>query len=264
MTMTWLDTHMHLDFLPEGAPRRRLVEELARRGIAVVAQTLRPSEHRVLADEVATWDGPKPLIAVGFHPWLLADPVSIDDELAQVRTSLAHTRFVGEIGLDFTPHRLEVVPAVRQCEVFEAMLEAACAAAGGQRGPTVLSIHAVRATTAVLNLLEAHDVAGHHVVPVVHRFSGTSDELTRLLRAGGHVSASPHHMRSKRGRAYLGRIPLSRLLLETDLPGARGEDVDADHLASTLQGIIAALVDLRGARVIEAILASQARLFGPL
>ncbi|MEW6927679.1 TatD family hydrolase [Trueperella pyogenes] len=264
-----LDTHFHYDFLPpqERAP---FVAELARRGACVVAQTLTPSAFvRLEAAESAHDAGPR--LSVGYHPWHIGP-----DYAAQLRVfadALTRTRFVGEVGLDFAPRRLTEVPADLQTDVFRRLLEHIDATSLSD--PHILSIHTVRSASTVLDLLESSgsSTAGRpdsRVIAVFHRFGGTSNELTRLIRAGHYLSVNPAMLQSKRGRAYLARVPADRLLLETDLPTSPDSPTPnaretANDVVSTLASTLSALANLRGVDeedITAAVTATTERLYG--
>ena len=85
---------------------------------------------------------------------------------------------------------------------------------------------------------ESGQASGKSFVPIFHRFGGTSDELTRLIRTGGYISVNPLMLRTKRGRAYVSQVPVDRLLLETDLPR---EPVSGDAAEVVATEVIAAL-----------------------
>ena len=116
---------------------------------------------------------------------------------------------LGEVGLDFAPRRDGTQE--RQLAAFE-RVASAC-----DQGGKVVSIHAVRAATQVLDVLERHRSCERNVC-IIHWFSGTSDELTRAVRLGCRFSVGTRMLATKRGRAYVRAIPPDRLLLETDLP----------------------------------------------
>ncbi|MEW6898939.1 TatD family hydrolase [Trueperella pyogenes] len=264
-----LDTHFHYDFLPpqERAP---FVAELARRGACIVAQTLTPSAFvRLEAAESAHDAGPR--LSVGYHPWHIGP-----DYAAQLRVfadALTRTRFVGEVGLDFAPRRLAEVPADLQTDVFRRLLDHIDAAS--LSNPHILSIHTVRSASTVLDLLESSGSStarrpDSRVIAVFHRFGGTSNELTRLIRAGHYLSVNPAMLQSKRGRAYLARVPADRLLLETDLPTSPDSPTPnaretANDVMSTLASTLSALAKLRGVdeeEITTAVAATTERLYG--
>ena len=88
------------------------------------------------------------------------------------------------------------------------------------------------------------------MVPIFHRFGGSSDELTRLIKQGGYISVNPAMLATKRGRAYVTQVPADRLLLETDLPERTetGDDLGKNHageLIETLNTTVNTLATLR-------------------
>lgn len=258
-----LDTHFHYDFLAP-ALRPAFDEALRAQGVQVVAQTLKPSAYRELR-QVA--DSAAPLLSLGFHPWQVASPAQVEAELEIFEAEVTSTRLIGEIGLDFLPRRLEASPADLQLEVLRRIVSAVLQAAEGLAAekPYVLSVHAVRAATALLDLCEEFDVPSSPIVPVVHRFGGTSDELTRLVRAGGCISVHPQMVESKRGRAYVRQVPADRLLLETDLPEQPADALDVQLFAQGVGGRLRRLVERisaeRGGDFAPILLENQKRLY---
>lgn len=247
---TLLDTHYHYDFLPPQA-RTAFLNEIAEARVEVVAQTLTPSGFLALEAEEnrrveasSSGSPSSPRLSVGFHPWNIGP--DYQRELDIFAHALTRTRFVGEVGLDYVPRRLQQVPAETQAEVFRRIL----GIISSQRadGPYVLSIHAVRSASQVCDALEATDTSG--MVPIFHRFGGSSDELTRLIKQGGYISVNPAMLSTKRGRAYVTQVPADRLLLETDLlerteaGGDLGKD-NARELIETLNATVNTIAVLR-------------------
>ena len=249
---TLLDTHYHYDFLPPQA-RSEFLDEIAGEGVEIVAQTLTPSGFVKLEAEeerraeTGSPGGPhpsSPRLSVGFHPWNIGR--DYQRELDIFAHALTRTRFVGEVGLDYVPRRLQQVRAETQAEVFRSILDIL----SSQRtdGPYVLSIHAVRSASQVCDALEATDTSG--MVPIFHRFGGSSDELTRLIKQGCYISVNPAMLATKRGRTYVTQVPADRLLLETDLPERTeaGDDLGKNHareLIATLNATVNTLATLR-------------------
>ncbi|QOR45640.1 TatD family hydrolase [Trueperella pecoris] len=283
--MNTLDTHFHYDFLPPQA-RGPFLEQIAGHGVGIIAQTLTPSgfldleeaEHARLAADAsltsatsvtsttsvtAATPAAAPPLSVGYHPWYMTPDYG--SELNVFADALSRTRFVGEIGLDFSPRRLEPVPAELQMDILRQLFTILQGSESG--APTVLSIHTVRSASQVLDLAASCGLDAAATIPVFHRFAGTSDELTRLIRAGGYISVSRQMLESKRGRAYVTQVPADRLLLETDLPSepasadaSAGPAADvagalARGVAEALRSTIGELAQLRG--IEEAELASQ-------
>ena len=214
-----------------------------------------------------------PLFSLGLHPWSITSPSQADDELAVFEKAVERTRFIGEIGLDLSPRRVDEVPADLQRHVLREILRLVGRAADGSCAdePHVLSIHAVRSAGEVIGLFEELGLLRRNVVPVFHRFSGTSDELTTLIRLGGYISVQSQMLATKRGRAYVRQVPMDRLLLETDLPAARIDAAlpagaiaagVAREVTNCLRETVRVLTELRGVDLIPSLERSQARLYG--
>lgn len=265
-----LDSHHHTDFLP-GASRAAFASRAAARDVRVVAQTLTPSSFVGLVEHGWAPGVPEPLWSLGLHPWQLASDEFTDAELAVFAEALGRTRFIGEVGLDFGPRRQAHSPAERQVRALRQVLSLVDAAATSITEPHVVSLHAVRSTTQVLDLLSEVGGCGTRLVPVLHRFQGTSQELTRLVELGGCLSVHPSLLGTKKGRAYVQQVPADRLLLESDLPEAPvvpGDDVEAlaahaaDELARSLRSTSVALTQLRGDGFTAELERTQRRLYG--
>lgn len=152
-------------------------------------------------------------LAVGLHPWWVsADEGCLAEELRAFDGSLPETRYVGEVGLDFSKRRM----ATRDAQLWAFRhIANACAKDGGK----VLSIHCVKAYDDVLSIL---DNSGCFVscACIFHWFSGSFPQLTQAANAGCFFSVSARMLETKRGREYAKAIPLRKLLLETDAPAA--------------------------------------------
>lgn len=148
---------------------------------------------------------------MGLHPWWVsADEGCLAEELRAFDSALPETRYVGEVGLDFSKRRI----ATRNAQLWAFRhIANACAKDGGK----VLSIHCVKAYDDVLSIL---DNSGCFVscACIFHWFSGSFPQLTQAANAGCFFSVSARMLETKRGREYAKAIPLRKLLLETDAP----------------------------------------------
>lgn len=159
-------------------------------------------------------------LAVGLHPWWVsADEGCLAEELCAFDGALPETRYVGEVGLDFSKRRI----ATRNAQLWAFRhIANACAKDGGK----VLSIHCVKAYDDVLSIL---DNSGCFVscACIFHWFSGSFPQLAQAVDAGCFFSVSTRMLETKRGREYAKAIPLQKLLLETDAPAA--VDPEREH-----------------------------------
>jgi len=199
------DMHCHLDFSSDMAALARLAQA---HGVAALSNTVTPEGYLAASEALAGF--PNVRTGVGLHPWWVADGRCGAEQVELACRLIQETRFVGEVGLDFAPRREGTFET--QLDTFERIVDACCA-----QGGKVISIHAVRSATAVLDVLERHR-ATHGNACILHWFSGSSQELARARELGCHFSVNPNMLATKRGRAYARQIPPKRLLLETDLP----------------------------------------------
>lgn len=202
---TLADMHCHLDFSSDMAALARLAQA---HGVAAFSNTVTPEGYLAASKVLAGF--PNVRTGVGLHPWWVADGRCGAEQADLACELVQKTRFVGEVGLDFAPRREGTFET--QLDSFERIVDACCTQDG-----KVISIHAVRSATAVLDVLERHN-ATHGNACILHWFSGSSQELARARELGCHFSVNPNMLATKRGRAYVQQIPLAQLLLETDLP----------------------------------------------
>ena len=147
---------------------------------------------------------------VGFHPHI-AQSVN-EDAMTQARKLAAdkHVVAVGETGLDFNRN---YSPPERQLTVFEQQLQLAVEL----RKP--LFLHQRDAHGAFLPLLRKYrpDLAGG----VVHCFTDTEEALMDYLELDMHIGITGWICDERRGaslQSMVAKIPLDRLLVETDAP----------------------------------------------
>ncbi|HIZ46667.1 MAG TPA: TatD family hydrolase [Candidatus Olsenella pullistercoris] len=246
------DMHVHLGWFADPASVAR---DLAALGVGALAVTVTPEEHRLL--EAALAPEKNVALAAGLHPWWVRAAPDADAlcELAR------RVRFVGEIGLDASPRRVATWDA--QLAAFERAC-AVCAGASEASAPKVLSIHAVRAAGATLDVLERTGAA-ESCRCVLHWFSGTSEELWRAVRLGCRFSFGERSLATRRGREYVRVLPAERLLTETDLPEAEGARTGAREVAASLERAAAGIAAARGteaATVCELTASNAAALLG--
>ena len=242
------DMHCHLGFFedPAGA-----AAELAAKGVAALSATVTPAGFERAARELA--DAANVRVGVGLHPWWVADGRCGEDDVALAARLATSARFVAEVGLDFA-HGRDATRAA-QLDALDRVL-AAC-----EGGGHVLSLHAVRAGSDLLDLLDRHGTCEDNVV-ILHWFSGSGDELTRAIRMGCHFSVGPRMLATRRGRAYAQQVPLDRLLLETDLPASLedGARLSPAELVRQLSRARDAIRELRGDGVIKTVAKTSRRL----
>ena len=77
-------------------------------------------------------------------------------------------------------------------------------------------------------------------------FSGASDDLHRAIKLGCFFSVGPRMLASRRGREYARQIPVSQLLLETDMPARAGDKLPAEVWRAELDNALSGIAQLKG------------------
>lgn len=233
-----VDMHDHLGWFRDPVAVARAA---AARGLGMLAVTVTPEEFLQLRPRLAGIESVR--LAVGLHPWWVRDATDADTLCELV----GRARFVGEIGLDASPRRSSNWDA--QLAAFERIC-AACASTSVPPAPKVLSIHAVRADTAALDVLERTG-ASERCRCVLHWFAGSSDELWRAVRLGCRFSLGERSLATRRGREYARILPADRLLTETDLPEGEGARSSASDVVASLERAVSSIATARETSVEE-------------
>jgi TatD DNase family protein len=195
-----IDFHAHLDLFPDPYA---IAKECSAQGIYVLSVTTTPSAWK--GTSALAMPGSQIHTALGLHPQIAHQRKS---ELSLFDTYLPDTLYVGEIGLDAAP-AFKIYWA-DQIAVFDHILDA-CTRAGGR----TMSIHSRRATSAVLDRLEAFPNAG---VPILHWFSGSRRDLDRAISLKCWFSVGPAMLLATKSRDLVSYMPRERILTETDGP----------------------------------------------
>jgi TatD DNase family protein len=202
------DAHTHLDMPEYAADQSQIIEQARQVGVGLminVGISLENSRQVIATARKYPWI----FATVGVHPHGAA---GVTEEIyAAIADLLRDPKVValGEIGLDFYRHRS---PADVQETVFRRFLDLAVS----QQKPVI--IHTRDATETTLAILREYRQKIHG--GVMHCFSGTYEEAKAFLELGLDISfsgvltypnAKPLHDAAR-------RLPLERLLIETDAP----------------------------------------------
>lgn len=197
-----VDFHCHLDLYPDHAAA---VVRCERDGVFTLTVTTTPKawpRNHELASATRHVRA-----ALGLHPQLVADRAH---EIGLWEELLPQTRYVGEVGLDASPRFYKSFET--QKEVFARVLTL-CAAAGNK----IVTTHSVRATKAVLDMIEQHMPPPRGRV-VLHWFTGTAAEAKRAVDLGCYFSVNAEMLANEKRMTITRMLPLDRILTETDGP----------------------------------------------
>ena len=195
---------------------------------------------------------------VGFHPWLISDNTIDALEFEAGLHSIAHARVIGEIGIDATvrgvgrdPEQAQVILA-KQRTCFERICYAVRDAvrdavqhgsvqngsvhhgkvqhdevqSGGVQSDVqhtapcakkILSIHAAGTRENIVDILKTTGVL-ECATCIFHWFSLDSIQFCDARSQSCMFSVNTRMLASRKGKNYAAQLPLTQLLLETDMP----------------------------------------------
>ena len=237
--MRLFDAHVHLDFYANAPQVAAQADEL---GLSLLACTVTPAGYLRAAQELAGAKGV--FLAAGAHPWWVADGRIGEKDIDMLVSTLPDVRFVGEVGLDFSPAHVGEGTRGAQVKAFERIMRT-CAETSAAARPKVVSIHSVRSADTVLDVLERTGAA-KSCRCVFHWFSGRPEELWRAARMRCRFSFGELSLATRRGREYVREVPRELLLTETDLPAGEKVLGSAEEIASSLGRAIERASEVRG------------------
>lgn len=183
------------------------------------------------------------IASVGIHPHC-AESAEIDAEIAELKKLALENKKVkaiGECGLDFGKSG-EIGDEEKKAQI--ALFEAQIALAQELKLPLI--IHSRNSHREIYSILQTT----HYSLPIIiHCFTGTWDDVKRYLDRGCFISFSGivTFKKAETIQEVAAKIPLDRLLIETDAPylapephrGKRNEP-------AFIKNIIQSIADLRG------------------
>ena len=142
---------------------------------------------------------------IGIHPWF-AEKINGDWE-EKLRDILEKENIgIGEIGLD---KACKNVSFEKQMVIFDKQV---CLALEYN---VPFSVHCVRAFSYLFDVIIKKKIT---VPYMIHSFCGDEQELETALMSGAYISISPRQVKAERMFNMIKKIPLEKLLIETDFP----------------------------------------------
>lgn len=206
-----IDSHCHLDDRAFAPDRDKVLERAREAGVVAVLSIGTGDGPPDLEAAIRLADEYEPVYAtVGIHPH---DAAKADEAAFEnLRRLLDHPKVlaVGEIGLDF---HYDNSPRERQRQVFVRQMEIALAA-----GKPIV-IHERDAWEDTLTLLDEYSGSGEQGC-LLHCFVGNEEQAVQAVERGFHVAYGGvlTFRRADDVRAGAERVPLERILVETDAP----------------------------------------------
>lgn len=203
-----IDTHAHLDSKSFDGDRAEVIERAKQAGVAKIVNI--GFNRETIPTTIALAEEHEMIYAaVGWHP---QDAVTMKaDDLDWIEQLCAHPKVVaiGEIGLDYY---WDTSPKEVQHQVFREQIRLA-----RKLGKPIV-IHNRDAHQDVVRLLKEEKAA--EVGGIMHCFSGSPEIAEECLKMNFHISfGGPVTFKNAvQPKEALARVPMDRLLIETDAP----------------------------------------------
>ena len=231
--MELYDLHCHIDLMPS---MERFANEAAKTHIGILAVTTTPKAYVKEISVLHSFNNVK--IGLGLHPQLVLERYS---ELSLIEKYIDSINYVGEIGLDF--NNQFYASKEKQIDVFDNIIKW-CSKKSGK----VISIHAVRSTKSVLDILEKYRCTEDNKC-IFHWFSGSFAQLQQAVEMKCLFSVNGAMLKSENGQMLIKNIPPESILIETDAPFVN-EIINIKQLKKELIEIESALTSFFGINII--------------
>ena len=195
--------------------------------------TVAPKEFEEAKHQIKETENIK--IGLGLHPWYVEEC-----DVREFQTYLPQTRFIGEIGLDFSK-KFSVEEKETQVEVFETLCEMIAKTPYTGKTPQeqrvsdmvscnnekvsdmrIISVHTCKTHGKTHEILKQSGVIENSIV-IYHWFGDDEVTLKEAIDDGCLFSVNARMLSSKKGLALAGKIPKEQLLFETDMPKAKDD-----------------------------------------
>lgn len=196
-----IDTHCHIDMYPNPI---QVLNECEKRGVTVISMTSLPSHFELGYNHFI---GKKKVRqALGFHPLIIKNYDT--NEILKFEKLINKTSYIGEIGLDFSREGINTKDL--QIQVFNKILDII----KNNSSRKILSLHSRGAEKEVLS----HLIDNNIKYAIFHWYSGNVGGIENILKAGYYFSINTSMIKSKKGVDIISRLPLNRILIESDGP----------------------------------------------
>ncbi|MBB5620960.1 TatD DNase family protein [Pedobacter cryoconitis] len=193
-----IDTHCHIDLYSKP---ENILFECEKSGITVIAMTNLPSHFQMGLPHVLPFKRIR--LALGMHP---LHAKLHQKEFPLFLKNLSKTSYIGEVGLDFSREGFSTKDL--QLTSFAKILTCL------SREKKILSLHSRRAEKEVLEHLQSSKIRA----AIFHWYSGPLALIDKIAGAGYYFSINPAMIQSENGQKIISRIPVDKILPETDGP----------------------------------------------
>lgn len=191
-----IDTHFHLDFYPNHLQIYNDINKYCQHTLCVTNQ---PEIFESCMDMYAVTKYVK--FALGYNPQCIND---VPFNKSSFLRNLKRTKYVGEVGLDFSSKFLS--KKENQTEIFAFICKNSV--------DKIMSVHCKKAEETLYEILNQYQKSK----VILHWYNGDEFWLKEFLKLGVYFSVNANMINSDKGRKIIGQIPIDKLLIESDGP----------------------------------------------
>lgn len=196
--MKLIDTHFHLDFYRDHKFWYDQINELQQHTLCVTNSPEIYISCKKLYPETRYVK-----FALGYNPQICTS-TPLNKKL--FFSQLSSTKYIGEVGLDFSSKNL--CSKAAQIEAFDYICHNAA------MYNKLLSLHSRKAEKDTLAILMRNGVKR----AIVHWYTGDLETLELFIEAGYYFSINANMCVTSKGQSIIRRIPLDKILIESDGP----------------------------------------------
>ena len=196
------DAHCHLDLMDNMSG---IIKEMQNSDISLFAVGTTPKAY----DREVQFCRNNPHIKVGLgrHPQLISSGY---DDMRLFKALFERSHYIGEVGLDFSKEYIQTKEI--QMQAFRDIVKLC-----EQYGEKVVSVHSLKSANTVIDILREYKTQRSNKY-IFHWFTGSIPQLEKVIELGCYFSINPRMLKTKSGIEVVKTVPISRMLLETDIP----------------------------------------------
>ncbi len=238
------DAHCHLDLM-EDMPD--FINEIQSSSMNLFAVGTTPKAY--IREKQFCKNAPNIYVGLGMHPQLVSSGY---DDMLLFKSLIGESHYIGEVGLDFSKEYIQSKEL--QIKIFNEIIKLC-----EQYNEKVVSIHSLKSTSTIIEILKTYKRQRGNKY-IFHWFTGSMSQLEKAIELGCYFSINPRMLRSKSGMEVIKRVPIDRVLLETDAPFAfRAQHMD--KLEKELKGTVSKISDTVGFDISDIIYENSKEVF---
>ncbi|MBO3445646.1 TatD family hydrolase [Clostridium sp. CCUG 7971] len=198
----YIDSHTHLDFFEDNI--EIAIDEINKNKIITLANSMDIESYIKNKEYSKQSEYIKPCF--GVHPW---NASQFNGDFKDLIPYIEESELIGEIGLDYVWIE-DTSTYEKQREVFTFILEESV------KRNKIVNLHTKGAEIEIYNSLKRYN----YRKAIIHWYSGDMDTLDKFISLGCYFTISVDIGYSDIAYKVLDKIPLNKLLVETDGPTA--------------------------------------------